>query len=248
MFRLMIRIWHYSAALLTSVFNDRADPRIQIEQAIDEARQMHLRLVDQAAAVIGGQRGLELKIARGMTEARRLDASTAQALRLAASARAKGDAKGAGAFERSAQLFATQLASTESSVADLQELCGNATMLAGAAHRAVEQNKLQLQRQLSERTRMLTEIAAAEMQERMADALRAMDRLAPAGAIPTMPQVQDRIDERLADSAGRIEIAVTGIESQMAQVERAIVDSRGAERLAEIRRREGLSVGDGELP
>lgn len=248
MFHLLIRVWHYTAALLTSVFDDKADPRIQIEQAIDDARQMHLRLVDQAAAVIGGQHELELKIARGTSEARRLDASTAQALRLAASARATGDAKAAGAFERSAQLFATQLATTEASVADLQELHEKATMMAGAAHRAVEQNKFQLQRQLTERTRLLTDIAAAEMQERMADALRSMDRLAPAGIVPTMPQVQDRIDRRIAKSAGRIEISLGSVESQMVQVERAIADSRGAERLADIRRREGLPTESGELP
>ena len=248
MFHLMIRIWHYSAALVTNVFNERADPRIQIEQAIDEARQMHLRLVTTAAVVIGGRRELELKIARGTTEARRLDALTAQALRLAASANAKDDAMGAGGYERSAQLFAAQLTTTEASVADLAEQHERATILADAAHRAVEQNKFQLQRQLSERTKMLTAIAAAEMQERMADALRAMDRLAPLGTIPTLPQIQDRIDRRIADSGGQIEIALDGVEWQTAQVERAMVDSRSAERLAEIRRREGLTAGDGELP
>jgi phage shock protein A len=121
-------------------------------------------------------------------------------------------------------------------------------MLADAAHRAVEQNKIQLQRQLRERTKMLTAIAAAEMQERMASALKAMDRLAPEGTIPTLPQIQDRIDQRVATSGARIEIALDSVEWQTAQIERAMVDSRGAERLAEIRRREGLAPGDGELP
>ena len=248
MFHLIARVWHYTGAVLTSIFEEKADPRIQIEQAIDEARQMHLRLVDQAAAVIGGQRELELKIARGAMEARRLDAKTAQALRLAAAARGKGDENAAGAFERSAQLLATQLATTEASIADLKELHARATIMAGAAHRAVDQNKLQLQRQIGERTRLLTDIAAAEMQERMADAFKAMDALAPAGVIPTLPQVQERIDRRIARSAGAIELALGGVESHMVQVEQAMADSEGAERLAEIRRREGLTAGDGELP
>ena len=247
MFHLLIRVWHYSAAVLTNVFNERADPRIQIEQAIEEARQMHLRLVTQAAVVIGGRRELELKIARGTTEARRLDAMTAQALRLASAASAKGNATEAGTYERSAQLFATQLTTTEASVAELAEQHERATILADAAHRAVEQNKFQLQHQISERTKMLTAIAAAEMQERMAVALRAMDRLAPAGSIPTLAQIQDRIDQRIANSGGQIEIALDSVEWQTARIERAMVDSRGAERLAEIRQREGLTVG-GDVP
>lgn len=246
MLRLLFTVWHYAGATLTSIFNERADPRIQIEQAIDEARQMHVRLVDQAAAVIGGQRELELKIARATAEARRLDASTAHALRLSAAARAKGDETAVAGFERSAQIFATQLATTEGSVADLRELHEKAALMAAAARRAVEQNSFQLQRQLGERIRLLTDIAAAEMQERMVDALRSMDRLSPAGVVPTMPQVQDRIDSRIAKSAARIDLALSGVESQMVQVERAMVDSRGAERLADIRRREGLAVEEGE--
>ena len=248
MFHLMIRVWHYSSALLTRIFEERADPRIQIEQAIDEARQMHLRLVDQAAVVISGRRDLELKIARGTAEARRLDAMATQALRLAASASSKGDATAAGKYERSAQLFATELTATEASVADLADQHERAAILADAAHRAVEQNKIQLQRQLRERTKMLTAIAAAEMQERMASALKAMDRLAPMGVTPTLPQIQDRIDQRIAQSHGKVEIALDSVEWHAAEIERAMVDSRGAERLAEIRQREGLSLEKGEQP
>jgi phage shock protein A len=243
----MIRIWHYSSAFLTRIFEERADPRIQIEQALDEGRQMHLRLVDQAAVVIGGRRDLELKIARGTTEARRLDAMTARALRLSASARDKGDETGASNYERSAQLLATQLTATEALVADLAEQHERAAIQADAAHRAVEQNKIQLQRQLRERTRMLTALAAAEMQERMASALKAMDRLTPIGVTPTLLQIQDRIDQRISTSGAKVEIALDSVEWQTAQIERAMVDARGADRLEEIRRREGLSAWNGEL-
>ena len=241
MFGLISRTWHYSVAFLSQLFDERADPRVQIEQAIEEAKRQHGLLADQAAAVIGNQRELQLKIARGNAEVARLDASAAQALRLADSARSKGDQQGAASFERTAQLLATQLAGAQSSLADLGELHERAAAGAGAARRALEQNKFALQRQMAERSKLLTQIEAARMQERMADALSRIGDLAPAGNVPTLPQIQQKIDRRIGRGAGRIEIARDGVESQLIEVERAVIDARGEQLLDEIRRREGLA-------
>lgn len=241
MFRLILRTWHYSAAFLSQLFDERADPRVQIEQAIEEAKRQHGLLADQAAAVIGNQRELQLKIARGNANALRLDASAAQALRLADAARSKGDAGAATSFERTAQLLATQLAGAQSSLADLGELHERAAAGAAAARRALEQNAFTLQRQMVERSKLLTEIEAARMQERMAEALNRIGNLAPAGSGPTLPRIQEKIDRRIGRGAGRLEIARGGVESQLIEVERAVIDARGEQILDEIRRREGLA-------
>jgi phage shock protein A len=198
-------------------------------------------LAEQAAAVIGNQRELQLKIARGNAELERLDASTAQALRLADTARSKGDQQGAARYERTAQLLATQLASAQSSLSDLGELHERAAAGAGAARRAVEQNAFTLQRQMAERSKLLTEIEAARMQERMAEAINRIGELAPAASVPTLPRIQEKIDRRIGRGAGRLEIASNGVESQLLEVERAVVDARGEALLDEIRRREGLA-------
>ena len=241
MFRLIFRTWHYSAALLSQLFDERADPRVQIEQAIEEAKRQHGLLAEQAAAVIGNQRELQLKIARGSVEAERLDASAAKALRLADSARSKRDEQAAAGYERTAQLLATQLAAAQSSLADLRELHDRAAAGAGAARRALDQNAYALQRQMAERSKLLTELEAARMQERMAEALNRISSLAPAGNVPTLPQIQEKIDRRIGRGAGRIEIARDGVESRLMEVERAVIDARGEQLLDEIRRREGLT-------
>jgi phage shock protein A len=241
MFRLIFRTWHYSVAFLSQLFDERADPRVQIEQAIEEAKRQHGLLAEQAAAVIGNQRELQLKIARGNAELDRLDASTAQALRLADAARSKGDQQGAARYERTAQLLATQLAAAQSSLSDLRELHERAAAGAAAARRAVEQNAFTLQRQMAERSKLLTEIEAARMQERMAEAINRIGELAPAANVPTLPRIQEKIDRRIGRGAGRLEIASNGVESQLLEIERAVVDARGEELLDEIRRREGLA-------
>ena len=241
MFRLILRTWHYAAAFLSHLFDERADPRVQIEQAIEEAKHQHSLLAEQAAAVIGNQRELQIKIARGNAEVERLDASITKALHLAEGARAKRDEAGTAGYQRTAQLLATQLAGAQSSLADLAELHDRAAAGAVAARRALDQNAFTLQRQMAERSKLLTELEAARMQERMADALSAIGALAPAGSVPTLPQIRDKIDRRIGRGAGRLEIARDGVESQLIEVERAVIDSRGEQLLDEIRRREGIA-------
>ena len=45
-----VRGWKYFLALLSGKLDEHADPRIQIQQAIEEAQHSHQRLTQQAAA------------------------------------------------------------------------------------------------------------------------------------------------------------------------------------------------------
>ena len=47
--------WKYMGAKVTSAFNEKADPKVQLEQAITEAQEQHRRLKEQAANVIANQ-------------------------------------------------------------------------------------------------------------------------------------------------------------------------------------------------
>jgi phage shock protein A len=248
MFKLFVRVWRYTAAFLTHVLEERADPRIQIEQAIEEGKQQHLRLQDSAAAIIGGRMELEAKITRASQELRQLEARAGQALRLADQASAKGDTSAAERLQRNAEIFAAEIAAKESSLVDLRELHARAAITASTAQRAVEQNKAQLRQQITERMRMLNDLAAAEMQERLVAAIKAMDALAPVGAVPTLPQLEERITRRLARSGAQIETLASALESGVIHVDMALQDQRSAEILAEIRKREGLPAHVEETP
>jgi len=237
MFRLITRTWHYAVAFLSGTLDTLADPRVQIEQAIEDAKRQHAALSDQAAAVIGNQRELQLKLTRTVTELERLRASASQALVLAEDARTKGDTEKAGAHERTARLFAMQLATVESSAADLHELHGRAAAAAKAAKAAVEHNAYLVQRQLAERSKLLTELEAAKMQERVASALQRIGTLAPASDVPSLQEIRDRIDRRIARASGRYEIANDGVEARILDVEHALADARGDELLEEIRQK-----------
>src|SRR5215218_8916298 len=66
--RLLRRAWRYLVAVLSGKLDQVSDPKVQIEQAIEEARQQHALLSQQAAAVIGNERELQLKLTRAVEE------------------------------------------------------------------------------------------------------------------------------------------------------------------------------------
>src|SRR6195952_4137855 len=89
-----VKAWKYLMAAFSSKIDEHADPKVQIQQAIEEAQRQHQALSQQAAAVIGNQRQLEMKLNRQLGEVEKLQASTRQALVLADRQRASGDEAG----------------------------------------------------------------------------------------------------------------------------------------------------------
>jgi phage shock protein A len=117
-----VKGWRYLMALFGAKIDEYADPKIQIQQAIDEAKVQHQALVKQAAAVIGNQRQLEMRLSRQMNEVEKWQSMARQGLVLAEQARAEGDEQKALEYERAAQAAATQLVTAEQAVEDLKTL------------------------------------------------------------------------------------------------------------------------------
>src|ERR1051325_7336840 len=107
------KAWKYLMALFSSKVDEYADPKVQIQQAIEEAQRQHQALSQQAAAVIGNQRQLEMKLNRQLGDVEKLQASARQALVLADEARSKGDEQKATQFENAAGQVATPLRTGE---------------------------------------------------------------------------------------------------------------------------------------
>ena len=95
MWKVMKRRWKYLVAKLSGRFEENADPKVQLEQAMAEAQEQHRRLVEQAASVIANQKQTELQLNRSMQELERISSSTRQALSMADdAARARGHRQG----------------------------------------------------------------------------------------------------------------------------------------------------------
>src|ERR1700761_2701385 len=86
-----VRAFKYFGAWFGAKVDEHADPKIQIQQAIQEAQRQHEALTRQAANVIGNQRQLEMKLDRQLGQIESLQAQARQALVLADRSRADGD-------------------------------------------------------------------------------------------------------------------------------------------------------------
>ncbi|GAB3941324.1 PspA/IM30 family protein [Corynebacterium tapiri] len=229
-----VKGWKYLMALFDSKIEENADPKVQIEQAIQDAQRQHQELSQQAAAVIGNQRQLEMQLNRRLGDIEKLQANTRQALTLADEARSKGDEAKAVEYENAAEAFAAQLVTAEQSVEDTKQLHDQALQQAEQAKKAVERNSMNLQQKVNERTKLLSQLEQAKMQEKVSESLNSMNSIT-SGSTPNLDQVREKIERRYANALGQAELAQNSVQGRMAEIESAGVQMAGHSRLEQIR-------------
>ena len=227
------KFWNYLMALFDNKIEENADPKVQIEQAINDAQRQHQALSQQAAAVIGNQRQLEMQLNRRLEDVEKLQANARQALQLADKARGEGNAQKAQEYENAAEAFAAQLVTAESGVEDTKQLHDQALQQAAQAKQAVERNAAHLQQQVAERSKLLSQLEQAKMQEKVSETMQSMNSITSSG--PNLDQVRDKIERRYANALGAAELAQNSIEGRMAEVEQAGIQMAGHGRLEQLR-------------
>ena len=227
------KFWNYLMALFDNKIEENADPKIQIEQAINEAQRQHQALSQQAAAVIGNQRQLEMQLNRRLEDVEKLQANARQALKLADKARGEGNAQKAQEYENAAEAFAAQLVTAEQGVEDTKQLHDQALQQASQAKQAVERNAAHLQQQVAERSKLLSQLEQAKMQEKVSETMQSMNSITASG--PNLDQVREKIERRYANALGAAELAQNSIQGRMAEVEQAGIQMAGHGRLEQLR-------------
>ena len=245
MFRLFRRAWRYLTAALTGKFNEVADPKIQLEQAIQEAQDQHRRLKEQAANVIANQKQTEMRLNRSLEELEKVNSSARQAVMMADDAEKGGNAKKATEFTQAAEAFANRLIGLEREVDDLKSLHYQASQAADQAKQAVQQNSAALQQKLAERQKLLSQLDQAKMQEQMNTAMATLSETVGQD-VPTFEEVRQKIEARYAKATGMRELAEQGVEARMLEVEQAQMDTEAKARLSQIRSELGLSAAPAE--
>ena len=233
------KAWKYLMALFDSKIEEHADPKVQIQQAIEDAQRQHQELSQQAAAVIGNQRQLEMQLNRRLAEIEKLQGNCRQALQLADKARAEGNEAKAVEYENAAEAFAAQLVTAEQAVEDTKQLHDQSLQQAAQAKRAVERNAMSLQQKVAERTKLLSQLEQAKMQEKVSESLKSMNSLTANDNSPNLDQVREKIERRYANALGQAELAENSIQGRMAEVEQAGVQLAGHARLEQIRAQMG---------
>ena len=239
MLKLFRRWWKYLTAKLSSSFNERADPKVQLEQAISEAQDQQRRLKEQAANVIAHQKQTEIRLNRAMGELEKVSGNARQAVLMADEATKTGDQTKATQYTQSAEAFANRLIALEREVEDLKAMHLQSTEAANQAKSAVQQNSSALQQKLAERQKLLSQLDQAKMQEQMNTAMSSLSETVGQD-VPTLDEVRDKIESRYARAKGMAELTESSVESRMLEVEQASMNVEAQARLSQIRAQLGI--------
>ena len=197
MLKLFRRSWNYVTALLTGKFNEKADPKVQLEQALMEAQEQHRRLKEQAANIIANQKQSQIQLDRKMDELEKINGSARQAVLMADDAAKKGDPAKATEYTKAAESFANRLIALEGEVEGLKNLNLQATQAADQAKSAVTQSSTQLQKKLADRQKLLSQLDQAKMQEQMNKTMASLSETVGA-EVPSIDEVRAKIESRYA--------------------------------------------------
>jgi phage shock protein A len=242
MFASLRRRLKYWLARSDQRFNQRADPKVQLEQAIAESQEQHRRLKEQAANVIANQKLTEMQLNRAMNDLESINGKARQAVLMADDAGKRGDAAKAAEYTRAAESFASQLVSTEKQVESLKTLHLQSTQAADQAKAAVAQNSTTLQQKLAERQKLMSQLDQAKMQEQMNTAMATLSE-AVGQDVPTLDEVRNKIEARYAKALGAAELQGQTVESRMQEIELAMNDTEAQVRLSQIKAQLGLEAG-----
>ena len=239
MWKAIKRWWKYLGAKTNKSLEDRADPAVQLEQAIAEAQDQHRRLKEQAANVIAQQKQAEMRLNRTMEEYEHLTANARQAVIMADEATRTGDEAKTVEYTAAAESFANRMISLEAQIDEGKTLVLQATEAAEQAKAAVGQNAAALQKKLAERQKLGGQLEQAKMQEQMNVAMAQLSETVGED-VPTFNEVRDKIEARYAKAKSMSELTGESVESNMLEIEQAARNVEAQARLSEIRSQLGL--------
>lgn len=233
--------WNYFITRSDQKFEESADPKVQLEQAISEAKDQHNRLRGQAANVIANQKQTELRLNRAIEELERYSGNARQAVKMADEATRTGHAENLERYTDAAEQFANRILIIEEEIESLKGLYFQASEAADQAKAAVEQNAGLLQKKLGQRQALLSQLDQAKMQETVNAAMNTLSE-AVGEDVPTFDQVRDKIEARYARAKAAAELTEGNVETQMYEVEKAARKIEAQSRLETIRSNLGIEA------
>ena len=247
MFKTMKKWWKYWGAKFNRNFEQRADPAVQLEQALKEAQAQDRRLREQAANVIAGQKQSEMRLNAKLNELGRLNANARQALVMSADASKAGDSTKATQYNQAAETIATQLIQVEKDVEGLKQMVLDSTNAADQAKAAVAQNGRLLQQKLADKNRLLSQLDQAKMQEELNSAMGALSETV-GDDVPTLNEVQQKIEARYAKAKASSELSSVSVTGSILEIEQATTNIEAQSRLSQLRAELGLDGGTSAAP
>ncbi len=227
--------WNYLMQSFDTKIDQNADPKVQIQQAINAAKQQHQEITQQAAAIIGNRNQLQMKLDRLIKSQEDLQTKARTALGAADKAAAAGDAEKAQQFNSTAEVIATQLVSVEQELEQTKQAYAAADQAAADAQQKQQQSEARLKEQMAQVSQLESQLNQAKMQEQTAATMDSMNSIGTNDNVPTLDGVRDKIERRYANALGAQELSQNSMTDRMAEIESGTTDIAAASRLDQIR-------------
>lgn len=227
--------WKYLMASFDQKIDENADPKVQIQQAIDAAKKQHQEISNQAASIVGNKRQLEMQMDRLVKSQEEHQQKARNALKLAEEAAAEGDEAKANEFNQTAEIVASQLVAVEAELENTRTMYEQASQAADQAVEQQKQSEARLNEQLAEVNRLNAQADQAAMQEKTAQAMDELQSFGGNDNVPTLDGVRDKIERRYADAMGAQELMQHSVQDRMDEIATNSTDMAAASKLEEIR-------------
>ncbi|MEJ6550164.1 PspA/IM30 family protein [Corynebacterium sp. USCH3] len=227
--------WKYLMQSLDTTIEENADPKVQIQQAIEAAKKQHRDVTESAARIIGNRNQLEMTLNRLVKDQEKLQNNARTALQQADKASAAGDSAAATEYTNTAEVFATQLVTVEQEIEDTKKMHAQATQAAEQAQQQQKQSEVRLKEQMGQIDQLRAQVDQAKMQESSNQALESMQGIQADDSVPTLDSVRDKIEARYATALGAQELTENSVRGRMAEIETSGRDMAASSRLDQIR-------------
>ena len=144
-------------------------------------------------------------------------------------------------YTTAAETIANQLIQVEKDVESLKSMVLESTEASDAAKAAVSQNSRVLQERIATKSKLLSQLEQAKMQEEMNVAMDQLNE-SVGDDVPTLKEVEEKIQARYAKAKASSELTETSVQSRVLEVEQATANVEAQGRLSELRAELGLDA------
>jgi phage shock protein A len=232
-----MRFFNYLKTLLGMKVRKHADPKIELEMAMNDARKQDAKLRENAAMIVAHRNTLDSKIKGIDKELPEKTEHAREALMRAEQAADGGDMATYQRWEQAAGRFAVEIESLHSQRASFSAQLDTATVQAEEAKRQISHNADRLRQLTAKRMELLGKIEQANMQKSMHETMTALAKPLDAGSniASSMGEIEAKIDRQLAENSARMELSAATGELDDVMIEQELSSASAKRRLEQLR-------------
>jgi len=201
------------------------DPKVMLEQYIDDVRAKIPAMRATAASVIATELKLRAQIEELESQVGDLDKQIIAAVKLGPE------------YEAEAKMLIAAKATAEQSLAETRDQYGTAKTASEQARKALDDARLEVERRVREARALISQQEMTRMQEELSGLMASFEI---GDQSDVLQRARDRIRDRAAQAQARVELATKDVDSKLRDIHRATAQIGVDEQLREYKRQLGM--------